>query len=395
MISKAKRIIKNAVRHVQKKAGLHVYRPVENGRKWAEWLVAAGVPNPKGADELRVTIMTILGDVQIIPETAAYVVRSTSGVFCVIDGKLCFAWYDYGYYDRHWSIREISGCEVCSHSRAVMVLSDDAGEFEFTDEMLQSAPVNLVLGGEATEALVESDNVVSVVKSAHRGAFTPDAVMVAKAKDVLKASLDNADADPMQQAALEDLTHGKPVAKAQIIDDLGPDVAREVGLEAGAAPEPKADREPEPDPTAPPATADVEKRAVRKIKSDDTRQTIYVWASVSSRDGAEVIDFHGDAITNDALHDICTHVVKGARASAFEHDGDFVNETVAAFVLDSEMTAALSAFSKNGPIELDREGVIVGIHIPDKDVWEEVKDDDWEASINATAFVEPLEQEAA
>lgn len=392
VISKARRIIKNAVRHIQKKVGLHVFRPVENAQKWADWLQASGVPNPVSADQMRVTIMTVVGDIQIIPETYSYVVRSTSGVFCRIGEKLCFAWYDYGYYDRHWSIREISGCEVCCVSRAVLVLSENPGDFEFTDDALLRAPVSLVLGGEATEGL--DDAAVEVTKSAGADLYTPSAEVVVAATALLKKSFDDAEADPMQQAALDDLARGKPVQKSQILDDLGEDMAADVGILTRTRP--KAQTTPAPEPKPAPATEDKTKgREVRKVKSDDERQVIYVWASVSSRDGEEVIDFHGDAITNEALHDICTHVVKGARASAFEHDGDFVNETVAAFVLDRDMQKALSAFSTNGDIELDREGVIVGIHIPDKDVWNEVKDEDWEASINATAFVEPIEQKEA
>lgn len=394
MIDRAKRIIKGAVRRIQKKAGLHIFRKVGNAQKWADWLAASGVPNAKTADQLVVTVMTAMGDVQVIPQQNAYVIPSTSGVFCVIGGKLCFAWYDYGYYDRHWALRELADCEVCHHSRAILVLSDEPGDFDFTDEALLAAPASLVLDGESTAAINDAE--AEITKSSGQGLFTPSDAVVEKAKSLLMASFDDAEADPMQQAALDDLSRGRPLKKSAIVEDLGADLAEEVGV--GGAPEPKRDREPvgDPAPIVPvPAEAPKAKSAVRKIKSDNERQTIYVWASVSSRDGEEVIDFHGDAITTDALHDICTHVVKGARASAFEHDGDFVNETVSAFVLDRDMQKALSAFSTNGPIELDREGVIVGIHIPDKATWDEVKDEDWEASINATAFVEPLEKEAA
>lgn len=388
MIKQAKRIIKGAIRHIQKKAGLRIYRKVVNAQKWADWLVASGVPNAKTADELQVTIMEIVGDVQVIPETRNYVMPSTSGVFCIIGNKLCFAWYDYGYYDRYWTLREVTGCEVCHHSRAVLVLSDDPGDFQFSDEALLSVPASLVLDGESTDSMdaVEGE----VAKSAEADRITPDALMVAKAKSLLSATFDDRDADPMQQAALEDLTHGKPVQKSQIMEDLGPDIARSVGLEGKADTAPVV-KEAEVEKTAEVITA----KTVEVIKKDTSRRTMYGWASVSTVDGVLYEDLHGDTISTDALHDICEHIVlEGQNAGGVEHQ-ETPNKIAAAMVIDDDFAAALSDnFYFDGEVlKTKKQGLFIGYHYVDPADWEIAKNSPVEFSINGTAIIN-ADQEA-
>lgn len=386
MIEQGKRILKNAVaavlRTVQKKAGLHIYRKVGNAEKWAAWLAASGVPDAKTADELRVTVMTVVGEVQVIPEQFDQVVYATSGVFCRIGGKLAFAWYGYGYYDRHWAIREITGCEVCCHSRAVLILSDNPGDFEFSDEALLAAPHSLVLDGESTEPL--ADDAVEITKSAGADLFTPTADTVAKAKAALRSSLEDAGADPMQQAALEDLTHGKPVSKALILEDLGADMAAEIGVEGVAKTAPKT--------TDTRKTTDVSpSRQIEVLKRDASRQTIYGWASVSTVDGELYEDLHGDTIAVEAQYDICEGVVKsGNNLGGVEH-GETPNVLTAAMVIDDAFADAMTDnfyFGEDGRLKTKKQGTVIGYHIPDKDRWEAVKDQSIEFSINATAYIQ-------
>lgn len=371
MISSAKRIVSKAVDMVlkQKAVGTHIYRPVVNAEKWAAWLVEAGVPNPVAAADMKVTIMTVVGNVQIVPERQDYVVRATSGVFCRIGDALCFAWYDFGWYDRHWAIRDVAGCEVCVHNRAVVVLSQDPGDFQFADEMLERAPASVVLGGEQHEATSDE---TAIQKSAP---FTPSAATMERAKTALRASFDDANADPTQQAALNDLVHGKPVVKSQILDDLGPDLAAEIGVE-GVAPAPVTEQKPEPvvAKTAPSQTKIV-------AKSNDERRMIYGWASVTTVDGESVVDLQDDEITTDALHDIAKGIVRGQRAGKFEHDGDECNETLEVMVFDKSLQEALG-------IDLGKEGLLVGQHVPDDAHWEKAKSGDWELSIAVRAQVE-------
>lgn len=395
MIEAAKRIIKNAVRNIQKKAGLHVYRPVANAEKWSAWLVASGVPNPVPADQMRVTIMQVLGDVQVIPSPYDQVVYSTSGVFCRIGGQLCFAWYDYGYYDRQWAIREIANCDVCCHHRAVVVLSEDPGDFEFSDDALLSAPVSLVLDAEATESM--ADNEVSLVKAATSPLFTPSAAVAEKAKSLLRASLDNLDADPMQQAALHDLSHGKPVLKSQIADDLGPDLAEEVGLGDAGAPPGRDHREPVSDP-APvvPGEVDVEKtddrttaKTIEVVKRDTSRRTLVGWASVSTLDGQLYEDLHGDTISVDALHDICELIVReGENLGGVEHEST-PNVVSAAMVIDDKWAAAMSDnfYFEGDVLKTKKQGLLIDYHYRDPADWEKVADSPVEFSINGTAFI--------
>lgn len=392
MIDRAKRIIKGAVRRIQKKAGLRIYRKVSNAQKWADWLVASGVPGAKTAEELEITVITALGDVQVIPDQKSYVVPSTSGVFCVIGGKLCFAWYDYGYYDRHWALREIADCEVCHFSRAILVLSDEAGDFDFTDDQLHNAPASLVLDGESTASI--QDDEIQVMKSAP---FTPTAAMAEKAKSLLLASFDDHDADPMQQAALDDLSRGKPVRKAQILEDLGPETAGDIGIDESGAPEPKKNREPQGDPApvvqeeTKEKTVDVKKgREVQVLKRDAERQIIYGWGSVSTVDGELYTDLHGDTISVEALHDIATEIVKGgANLGGVEH-GETPNKLTAAVVIDDSWAAAMSDnffFDEAGVLKTKKQGLFIGYHVEDKQAWDDAKDQPMEFSINATAFI--------
>lgn len=372
------RITKSFGKHVSKRAGLHVYRPVTNAKKWADWLQKSGVPNAKSAEELAVTIFKATGNVSVIPDQASHVIRSTSCVFIQFGTSgLAIAWYDYLYYDRHWTLREVAGSELCGcTSRAMLVLSDDIGDFELTDEMLLSAPASIVLDGESTAPL---DAEELQVQKSFRSADTVVATagQAAKAKAALIETHDDAEFDPEEQAVLYDLAQGHPVLKSELASVAS--AADIMGVEADT---------PAPQPVQ---AQKVEKSATRTIrKSDDKRRIIYGWASVASANGETVLDYEDDEVTDDALHDLCHLIVKGQRTGAFEHDEDRRgNEIVEAFVMDSPMQEALG-------IDLGRTGVMIGMHVPDDDDWAEAEDGDWEFSINASAIIaKPAEQGAA
>ncbi len=380
-----KRIAKSALKHVEKRAGIHVYRPVMNAQKWADWLQKSGVPNARSAEELAVTIFKASGNVAIIPDQNQHVVRSTSCVFAQHGSSgLAIVWYDYLYYDRHWTLRELAGCEIhCCTSRAVLVLSDDIGDFELTDEMLLSAPPSIVLDSESTAPL-EADEIQVLKSAGARETVVPTEAQKAKAAAMLLASFDEEDQNPGDQAILYDLSKGRPVLKSEI-SEASKEIAEAVDVEHT---EPAPDPEPKSDPA--PETRQAEKGAKTICKSDDERRIVYGWASVSTADGEVVKDYEDDEVTGDALHDLCHLIVKGQRVGAFEHDESRRNnEIVEAFVMDKPMQEALG-------IDLGREGVLIGMHVPDDDDWAEAKDGDWEFSINASAVIaKPAEQEAA
>lgn len=370
-----KRIAKAALKHVEKRAGLHVYRPVMNAQKWADWLQASGVPNAKTAEELAVTIFKASGAVAIVPEQNQHVVRSTSCVFAQHGTTgLAIVWYDYMYYDRHWALRELAGCEIhCCTSRAVLVLSDDIGDFELTDEMLLSAPQSIVLDGEATAPLAADE--ITVLKSAAAiETIVADAGQQQKAKSALLETFEDAEPNPHDQAVLYDLANGHAVLKSELAETVK--AAEIMGVESTVEAEPEPVAQPEPVVTV----TKSETKTVRK--SDDEKRIIYGWASVSKADGETVIDYADDEITDDALHDLCHLIVKGQRTGAFEHDETrHNNEIVEAIVMDEPLQKALG-------IDLGRSGVLIGMHVPDDDDWAAAKDGDWEFSINATAVIE-------
>lgn len=378
-----KRIGKSLTKQVVKRAGLHVYRPVMNAEKWAEWLQTSGVPNAKSAEELLVTIFKAKGNVAVVPEQNVEVVRSTSCVFAQYGTNgLSVVWYDYHYYDRHWMMRDLAGAELCGcTSRAELVLSDDIGDFELTDEMLLAVPASIVLDAEKHESLDQDQ--IQVIKSfAALETMVPDATQKAKAKAALLDSYDSAEPDPGEQGVLYDIAAGHPVLKSEAAGYI--QAAEILGLEATVEP----DLEVEAEPAVKVQKSNTALKTVRK--SDDEKRIIYGWASVSKAAGETVLDYADDEITDDALHQLCHLIVKGQRTGAFEHDEDRRNnEIVEAMVMDEPMQQALG-------IDLGRTGVIIGMHVPDDDDWAEAKDGDWEFSINATALIEkPVELEGA
>ena len=325
-----------------KAAGTHVYRPVINGDKWAEWAAAAGVPNPKTADEMKVSVLHILGEFKLVPNDDVHSFRTEACVFGIFGGKLVAIWYDYGYYDRHWTLREVVGYDSCVSCRAMLVLSDEPGDFMFTDDQLRLAPRNIVLDGERSEPM--DAGTAQIVKSAPRAAVKPTDAQREKAKAALIAMADQEDPDPSIQARLYEIAKGCPMDNAAAVEELGADVAGQIGLEG--APAPKQDPVAEP---APIVEDDVQKTAevttsktVEVVKRDTERRTLYGWASVSTVDGELYEDLHGDTISPEALHDICELVVmEGQNAGGVEH-AETPNAIAAAMVIDDTFAAAMS-----------------------------------------------------
>lgn len=392
-----KQIGKALGKQVQKRAGLHVYRPVMNAQKWADWAQKSGIPNAKSADELAVTIFKATGNVSIIPEQNQHVIRSTSCVFAEYGTSgLALIWYDYLYYDRHWALRELAGCEIMAcTSRAVLVISDDIGDFELTDEMLLSAPVSIVLDGEQTAPL-DAEQITVMKSAAGAETITPTEAQKQKASALLLESYDNADASPFDQAILYDLSKGRPVLKSDV-SEASKEIAAAVDVEhVEPEPKPEPETQPAPAPAPAPAVETDDKAKSRVVRKSASRQILYGWGSVATKDGESVKDYVDDEVSIDALHDLAHLVVKGARQGALEHTANDSGEIVEALVFDKALCKALSAFSLNGPIELDREAVLIGMHYSDPKDWEEVQAEDWEFSFNATVQVEePAETEAA
>lgn len=386
MIKGAVRAFQKAVfgeeKDVEKAVGTHIFRPVLNATKWAEWLTAAGVPNPKTAEELRVSILQITGQFQLVPNSDAHVFRTDSMVFGVVDGKLAAIWYDYGYYDRHWTLREIVGYDCwCYHTRSMLVLSDDPGDFTFSTESLESVPRNIALDGERSEPL---DSVTtSIVKSAPKPSVTPDAAMQEKAKAALLEMDLSEDPNPLVQARLYEISKGKPFDPVSAMGDLGSELM--VSLEIAEWVEGEIQK-----------TADKSgpRMTMQVLKKAPSRQTVYGFSSVATVDGELYEDLHGDTISVEALHDTCTLIVEGGQnLGAVEHAEETPNSLVAAVVIDDEFAASLSDifYFEGEVLKTKKQGLFTGYRFADADAWEANKDLPIEFSINGTAYIEPKE----
>ena len=119
------------------------------------------------------------------------------------------------------------------------------------------------------------------------------------------------------------------------------------------------------------------------VKALDEDHIAYGWASVSHVNGVEYFDLGGDAITAKAQRQLCHDLIRKTRDSKWEHQGEASNEIVEAIVFDKALQKALG-------IDLGREGLFVGIHIPDEAGWEKAKSGDWELSIAARCIVEEV-----
>lgn len=124
------------------------------------------------------------------------------------------------------------------------------------------------------------------------------------------------------------------------------------------------------------------------LKLDEDRRMVYGWASVISKNGTPIIDRQGDVVTTDelrsAVHDFMKH-----RTAGDMHGELGVGEVVESFVLDRAVQKSLG-------IDLGIEGWYVGVHVPNDEVWEKVKDGTYGAfSIGGSAVREAISDEEA
>ena len=376
---KIARIVKSML---VKRTGLVIYRPILNAQAWSTWLTECGLPNAVAAADMRCNVLQATGDVSVIPDNTPDYVASTDGVFVgTSDGGMAFVWYDWGYYDRQWALQSLGGADVsCTASRSMVMLSPNVADFEFTDAMLLRAPAALVLDGEATESL--PGPAVALVKSqaAARGA-APSAEVQTAAAALLKSAMTSDELDPRDLGTFYRLAKGRPVP-AEEVSELKDDALSALMLKRVPAPvvEPVVKSPPvqaNPPAADPPQTVQKSKNFVF---AEPERRLAYGWASVSTANGEVVEDFEGDTIDNNALHELAHHITRGTRAGDFEHDGVHCNEIVECIVMDKALQKALG-------IDLGREGVLIGTHIPGDEEWAKAQNGDWEHSIEAEATV--------
>lgn len=121
------------------------------------------------------------------------------------------------------------------------------------------------------------------------------------------------------------------------------------------------------------------------VKFDKTRQMVYGWGSVVTKDGECVSDLQGDEMTIDNVRKVAHDYVREARVGKAMHDGPQIGEVLDSFVFDAEVQKALG-------VDFGCEGWLVGFHVTDAAVWKRVESGELQAfSIGGTGERTPIE----
>lgn len=124
---------------------------------------------------------------------------------------------------------------------------------------------------------------------------------------------------------------------------------------------------------------------ILKMEHNDDQRLAWGWASVTHKDGSQVLDLQNDLIDSDELVKATTEFMENIRAAKAMHVGDSVGTVVHSFPLTKELASSLG-------IEAPREGWIVGVKVADDATWQRVKSGELRAfSIGGTAEREDLE----
>jgi hypothetical protein len=102
------------------------------------------------------------------------------------------------------------------------------------------------------------------------------------------------------------------------------------------------------------------------IKVDDEQRIVYGWASVTKVNDKYVVDSQQDVIRTEVLHKAINDFMKEVRVGKLMHQGEQVGQIVHSFPVSKEICGALG-------IDCDKEGWIVGYHVTDDQIWQDVK----------------------
>lgn len=402
IIEMAKRVGKALTIDLEKReGGVIVMRKLlpDNARKWHEWAVRHGVPNPIPPEELHVTVMFSSVDVRVpLIETPITIeVAGTSpwygagGVFANFgpnEDVLVFAFRCWELHDRHWMMLD-NGCVTSWPTyRPHLSLSYDVGDYELPDEAMKDVPRFVIMDAEISQQ--------PRVPQALAGKSAPDDSLVevseelkAAAAQVLAAKKN--DLNPIDGADLADISKGRMLAS----------VKKRLSAAEWAPDELKEKSEPTPKPkvvevdgkkfierdlkmTVAPLSEEMRKKmpkVVDAFKANEEEKLAYGWASVSTINGEFVEDLQGDTITTKAQREWLHSLIKGQRAGKMEHEGEPVGEIVEGIVLDKAMQDALG-------IDLGMEGCLVGTHYTCEKTWDMVKTGNWMYSIAGRVLIE-------
>ena len=109
------------------------------------------------------------------------------------------------------------------------------------------------------------------------------------------------------------------------------------------------------------------------LKVDNELRLVLGWASVTMKDGQEVVDLHDDVIDGDNLTKAAMEFMANTRKGGVMHikgeDGTAV--PIGEIVFSMPFTADIQ---KAFGIQLDREGLAIGVRVDHDGVWAKVKD---------------------
>lgn len=375
---------------IEKREGIFVSRPLEprNAKKWHDWAVKHGVPNPLPASELHVTIIYSKEKDAKVPlaETVLNIPTSTTwspGFFAMFgqeEEHLVFTFWNYELHDRHWAFLQ-AGC-VCEWPtyRPHITLSSEAQGFELSDEALQDVPAYIILMPEVSAAPRQKSADLQKFGGEDDSLLEVSDVAKTTAAEYLKANAEKVSA--LDALDLADIAHGrlcKGVAKRLAGFDWVPG---EVKACFGQA-ESKVRKRAQKDITISVSNLPEEISKALKdkdiAKSNDEEQIVMGIASVSTVKGELVTDAHDDQITTKALVEFNRSLIAGGREGKLMHEGEACTEVVAGLVLTEDWQKALG-------IDLGFEPYLVEIHVPDAELWAEVKKGDWMLSIAGTMW---------
>jgi hypothetical protein len=123
--------------------------------------------------------------------------------------------------------------------------------------------------------------------------------------------------------------------------------------------------------------------AVTKTSSNDEARNAYGWFNIATRDGADVVDAHGDQIHVDDLEIAAHEFVKDARVSGVEHDGGEPDgELISSIVFTDDVIQAIATDPQTGLVNDELHTVMKrhiprgwfgAFHIADPMAWEQTK----------------------
>lgn len=385
------------VMNVQRRDGVYVSRPVTNGQEWYDWAVKWGVPEPLAADDLHVTIVHSAVDVKMSPDKTVKSIYLGPGYgdaasFALLGPKgesLCVCFSDWDLYNRHWNWVDNGAVVTWPTYRPHMTITNAVGDYELPDGALADAPIYINLGPEVFADLKTPD----VAEEDPEGVEDGDGadlivvieVQMSAAQEILRS---DAALSAIDKVALLDIASGRQITRG-VASRIGaqswaPDVLREMIAKPKEKP---VTRTREVTFTIGQIPVEVQRALGAKVdgfKPREAERMAVGIANITTVGGELVVDAHDTSFTTQSMTEYARCLLRGTRASTFDHEGALCNEVVQAFNLSDDVQRALG-------IDLGFEPLLVEVHVPDDDNWAMVMSGDWMFSINGTFGYQEVE----